>query len=151
MLIKPPHLRRMISEENDSLLKYNYSGEVKVSGYEFVLGTPRKPGNISNAFFSVLESGKDDTNALDIEVDIKINGTSCLTTKPKIAHTSGEDSEQRTTITDEDDGVTIAVIDGDANAYEPGDIITGKWTLTRTATPTTEIQHVCVVVELMPD
>ena len=73
------------------------SGEITASQMGNTLGVARFDGAIVGVYGSVLASGKDDTNALSVEFDVKINGTSVLTTKPKIAHVSGEASQFKTT------------------------------------------------------
>lgn len=126
------------------------SGEVDASAGGLVLGVARYAGKIMNVGLSVLASGKDDTNALSIEADVLINGTSCLTTKPKVAHVSGEASMQKTTLETGDTGITQAVINQAANEFAVGDVIQWNMLLTRTASPTTEMSNPAIVVEVEP-
>ena len=126
------------------------SGEITTNVTSALLGAAKEPGLISDAWLSVAGSGKDDTNTLQVALDVTINGTTCLTTNPIIAHVSGEAAQQKTTKTDSDTGVTQAVIDTDANSVAQGDVIGYSLTLTRTASPTTEMNNVAVVVEFEP-
>jgi len=127
-----------------------YSGEITANVKGKPLGAANLGGRVSEVFLSVEESGKDDTNTLSIEGDVFINGTSCLTTKPKIAHVSGEASQQKTTVVTGDTGITQSVMDPDNNAFSIGDVFSYDFNLTRTASPTTEIKHPVIVVRLEP-
>jgi hypothetical protein len=64
---------------------------------------------------------------------------------------SGEASQQKTTIATGDTGITQAVMDTDNNSYNPGDVITVTLSLTRTASPTTEMLNPVIVLELEPE
>lgn len=132
-----------------SLMKV-FSGQLTVNQTGVPIGAAKGTGRVVDAWISVLESGKDDSSTLSLTADVKINGTSCLTTQPILAHVSGEASQQKTTKEDDDTGVTQAVVDSGADDYAPGDIFTIDLTLTRTASPTTEMSNVAVVVELEP-
>jgi hypothetical protein len=126
-------------------------GDITADAANNMLGVARYPGAITEVFFSLGASGKDDTNPLSMTVDVNINGTTIFTTQPVIAHTSGESSEHRTTVPEaEDDGVTEAVIDVDANEFAAGDVITFDIDITRTASPTTEISNLGIIVECRP-
>lgn len=126
-------------------------GNLTATITNYPMASPKTYGKIANVYLSVGASGKDDTNVLSVEGDVLINGESCFTTKPKIAHVSGEDSMHKTTALVGDTGVTMPVINMAANRYSPGDVITGSFTLVRTASPTTEISAPIMVVELDPD
>jgi hypothetical protein len=67
-----------------------------------------------------------------------------------IAHISGETSQHKTTIVTGDTGITQAVINRDANSVAPGDVITAKFTVERTASPTTEITDPVINVGMKP-
>ena len=127
-----------------------YSGEFTINSTGGVLGAAPRSGVVRDVWLSVSASGKDDTNSLYVEADVFINGTTCLTTKPKIAHVSGEASQQKTTKVTGDTGVTQRVL-ASTNTFNPGDIFTYNFELTRTATPTSEIDDVALVVEFEPD
>jgi hypothetical protein len=127
------------------------SGEMTVHVRNAPLGAPKVAGKVANVFLSCEQSGKDDSEDLSFTCDVYINGTSCLTTPPAIAHVSGEVSQQKTTIITGDTGITQAVMDADNFSFNPGDVITYDLTLTRTASPTTEILTPCLVLELEPE
>jgi len=126
------------------------SGEFTTSSPGIPIGAMNGGGRISDVWLSVGASGKDNTNALGVEADVKINGTSCLTTKPKILHVSGEASQQKTTKVTGDTGITQAVLNASANTYTAGDVITWDRLITYTATPTTKLANLVVVVEFEP-
>ena len=126
------------------------SGEISDSRPGMPLGAANVSGRISNVWMSVGASGKDDAETLSMTADVKINGTSCLTTAPIIAHVSGEASTNKTTKADDDTGVTQAAVDPDANDVSYGDVITYDMTLTRTASPTTEMGTFAIAVEFEP-
>lgn len=116
------------------------------------LGIARTSGKIVGVKLSCAASGKDDTNALNFQADVKINGVTCLSTKPKIEHVSGEASQYKTTYPEAaDTGITEAALNYAANEFVPGDIITWDFDITRTASPTTEINTPSIVVELEPN
>lgn len=123
------------------------SGEFTVSQPGMPLGAANIAGKISNVWLSVGASGKDDAATLSVTADVKINGTSCLDTLPIIAHVSGEASTNKTTKDDADTGVTQCAMDPDANDVSYGDVITYDMTLTRTASPTTEMCTFAIAVE----
>lgn len=141
---------KQVNEVAEPSLMVVFSGEMTATQSNFPFGAVKGGGEIVNAWLSVEASGKDDSETLSVALDVKINGTTCLTTNPAIAHVSGEASQQKTTKEADDTGITQAVIDPDANDCVAGDMITGDLTLTRTASPTTEILNVAAVVELEP-
>ena len=144
-----PGFEQQVAASIEIPLTYHISGETTASKNGVPIGAPRKAGRIDNAYLSVGASGKDDSNTLSIEADVLVNGTTCLTTKPKIAHVSGEASTNKTTKEVGDTGITQAVMASD-NDYSPGDSITANFTMTRTATPTTVMANISLVVELRP-
>jgi hypothetical protein len=127
-----------------------YSGQITATQRGKPLGAIGVGGRVSNVWLSCLASGKDDGNTLSIAADVKINGTTCLTTQPAIAHVSGEASQQKTTKITGDTGITQASMSS-SNTVTAGDVLTYDLVLTRTATPTTEISNVVIVVELEPE
>jgi len=131
-------------------LQYAYSGEITGLTGHNPLGAVRKAGRVIDVSLSVGASGKDDTNPLQISGDVYINGTTCLSTKPSIAHVSGEASQQKTTKVTGDTGIAQAVINASANTVAPGDVITCSFSVERTSTPTTEISNPVIVVEFEP-
>lgn len=130
----------------DPPLQYAFSGELTTTK-NFNLGTVRNSVRLDAPILSVLECGRDDGNTLSVELDVKINGTSALSTKPKIVGNAGKASAQATTASS-GTNITQGVIDGDNNLASPGDVITGRLTIVRTATPTTEIANPSVLVPL---
>ncbi len=131
-------------------LHFEYSGELILTTGAIPLGAARKAGRVVDVWMSAGESGKDDSQRLDVSGEVLINGTTCLSTVPTISHVSGETSQQKTTKITGDTGITQAVIDETANIVSPGDVISTVFTLNRTSSPTTEISNVIIVVELEP-
>lgn len=125
------------------------SGELTANHTGVPMGSVGLPGRISDVWLSVGGSGKDDGHTLKVTADVLINGTTCLTTNPALAHVSGEAAQQKTTKTSTDTGVTQAAVSS-SNSVAQGDVISYSLTLTRTASPTTEINNVAVVVEFEP-
>jgi len=125
------------------------SGELTSNVTSAPMGAARFSGYISDVWLSVAGSGKDDAATLSLTADVMINGTTCLTTNPVIAHVSGEAAQQKTTKVSGDTGVTQAVLSS-SNSVSQGDVISYSLTLTRTASPTTEINNAAVVVEFEP-
>jgi hypothetical protein len=146
-----PAFRGQVSMHGEAPLTAVISGEITVGRDVSPLGSPRMAGRVADAYLSIFQSGKDDSNALALELDVKINNTSVFSTKPKIRHVSGESSTQKSTKVSGEAGCTSAIIDTDNNSYSPGDFFTYELTLTRTASPTTEMANAAIVVELEPD
>lgn len=127
-----------------------YSGELTAGVQDLTLGAVRIAGEIDDVFMSVEAMGKDDSNELNISGEVLINGVSCLSTVPMLAHVSGEASQQKTTVVIGDTGMTAAVMNRSTNKFSPGDIISAKFTIERTASPTTEIKNPVIVANLLP-
>ena len=125
------------------------SGELTTNVSGAPLGAANYGGKIQDVWLSVEGSGKDDSSTLSLTVDVKINGTTCLTTAPVIAHVSGEASTNKTTKVSGDTGVTQATMSS-ANSVSPGDMITYDMTLTRTASPTTEMRNFVIAADFEP-
>jgi hypothetical protein len=149
-ILKPsPNFKQQVAEYIEAPLRANLSGQLTTAKYYGILGTPRFSGRIANVVLSLGASGRDDTNALSLDADILINGTTALTTKPKISKVQAVASTHRTT-NSSGQGVIKAVM-ASTNSYNAGDLITYACTLTRTATPTTEMANAALVVELRPN
>jgi hypothetical protein len=71
-----------------------------------------------------------------------------LTTKPIIRSNHSTASAHKTTKVSGDTEITQAEINPDARSFSAGDVFTFDFDLTRTATPTTEMSNLVVVVEL---
>jgi hypothetical protein len=108
---------------------------------------PQLAGRIVAAYLSVGTNGVDATNPLNLELDVLVNGTSALTTKPKIDKTAG--TGKKNTIA-AGTGITVGVLDSTKTAVAAGDHITATLDITRTASPSTEIADVAVVVVIRP-
>lgn len=145
-----PGMPQRVSAMVEAPASITFSGELSVQANNISFRSPRFAGKITDAWLTVQESGRDDTlNDLYVEGNVYINGSTVLTTKPKIVANSGEASEQKTTIVTGDTNITQAVIDGTANSYNPGDALTGSFELTRTS-PTTEMADLVLVIEFEP-
>ena len=129
----------------------HYSGELKADAVNIPLGAARFAGQVTNVFMSLGSSGSDIAgNELNVTGEVFINDVSCLSTQPAIAHITGEAAIQKTTAVTGDTGIVQAVVNKSANTFEPGDVVSATFFLTRTATPTDEVQNPCIVVELEP-
>lgn len=127
-----------------------FSGEINNTQGIRPMGAAPYNGIIKDVWMSVGASGKNDTSVPTITGDVLINGTTCLSTNPIIAHVSGEASQQKTTKVTGDTGVTQAVVLSTAKVVVPGDVITCKLTYSGAASPTTKISQAVIVVELEP-
>lgn len=126
---------------------YTISGEFTADDSGVPLTSPDFDGYIQKVNVSLGASGKDDTNTLSVEVDVKVNTSTIFTTKPKIAHVSGEASQAKNTLSS-GDGITEAVYDRTATDFDAGDIIYADIDVTRTASPTTEMSNLVLSVYL---
>ena len=145
-----PAFKQQMAANNTAPIMATQSGEITVSTPGMPLGAANVGGRVSDVWFSVGASGKDDSATLSMTVAVKINGTSCLTTPTVIAHVSGEASTNKTTKISGDTGITQRVLDSDNNTVSAGDVVTYDMTLTRTASPTTEMNTVAIAVEFEP-
>ncbi|MFA6735898.1 MAG: hypothetical protein WCR87_03145 [Saccharofermentanales bacterium] len=141
---------KSIAANNLPPLFVSVSGNLTSSVSGAPIGAARCAGRVRKFWFTLGASGKDDTNPLQVSGELKINGTTCLSTRPSIGHISGEASQHKTTLVTGDTGMTQAVIDGDANSFSAGDIFTYDLDLVRTASPDTEISSIVVCAELEP-
>jgi len=145
------NFKRVMADESVFRMQGNISGEITEGTTGRLLGAVDFDGAISDIWLSVGASGKDAAEDLSIEADVFINGTTCLTTKPKIEHITGEDSQQKTTLAAAvDTGITEAGLLATAISFSAGDVLTYDFYITRTASPTTEIEAPCLVVDLVP-
>ena len=149
-MLPGPGFQRQVLAVGAPSLRESYSGEITVSKYGLPLGVSDITGYVKDVWMSTLACGRDNTNTLSAAVNVKINGTTCLTTQPKIYGKNGAASANRTTI-QSGEGVIEAVINDSAAAVSPGDVLTWDIVLTRTASPTTEMADAFVVVELRQD
>lgn len=140
-----------IGQYNEPPMTLLISGEFTTKRAGVVVGSPRFNGRVRNVWMSVKNCGHDASNALNISGEVYINGTTCLTTTPKIAAVSGETGAQKTTLVTGDTEIVQANIDESANSYNAGDVITADIALQRTATPGTELAGIVLVVDLLPD
>jgi hypothetical protein len=144
-----PAFGKQVAAVNMGINDGSISGEVTANATCLALGIARYAGKILNVGFSLLGCGRDDTDPLTAEADVLINGTSCLTTKPKIAANDGVAATQKTTLETGDTGITQAVINVAACEFAVGDVITWNLELSR-VTPDTEPHNPVVHVEMEP-
>jgi len=144
-----PSFLKQLGANDPSPMVALVSGELTTNVSGAPIGVFNFAGKVSRVWISLEGSGKDDTDDLSVTADAKINGTTCLTTQPIIAHVSGEASTTKTTKVAVDTGVTQAVIDGDANDGSPGDVLSFDMALTR-VTPDTEMRNFVIAVEIEP-
>ena len=127
------------------------NGDIDADFSGYPLHYCRHAGNIADVSLLLAEAGQDDDNTLSMEVDVQINGVSCLSTKPKISYVSGEASGRKGTMVSGEYTDTIqSILDYDNISYVPGDIITFDGDITRTSSPDTEMAGMCVNVEFDP-
>ncbi len=143
---------KQVQDVNLGPLYDTLSGEITASLTGRLLGVARTSGMIRGVHLSCLASGKDDDYALSFSAAVKINEVAALATQPIIAHVSGEASQAKTTYSEAaDTGITEMELNYAANEFSPGDIISWDFELTRTASPTTEMANIGIVVELEPN
>lgn len=120
------------------MMEYHTSGDVVATVTAKVIGIARGAGVIDKAGFRVGNTGTDASNPLSLEGDVLINGTTIFSTKPVIAKTAADGANSFASGT----GVTVGVINAAANIVAANDIITAVLTLTRTASPSDEMDTV---------
>lgn len=124
-----------------------YSGAITTNIPNIQVGAASVDGEISDVWFALGDCGVDASHALYIEADVYINGTTCLSTRPRsYARAAGA----RVNTIASGQYIRIASISTSANKVVRGDQITCDVVLTRTASPTTEIQNFVVCVDIQP-
>lgn len=134
--------------QNTQEMFYAISGQVTADMLGCPVGVAKIDGVITLVGLGVTGSGRDTSNALTLEADVKINGTTAMTTKAKINKNSGE--AKSTLASTLGSGDVAGVVDPSAAGVNKGDVITVDLDLTRTATPTYEITGPMVAVILEP-
>ena len=116
-----------------------------------VITITKQAGSVADVAIALNTAGVNTGETFSMEVDVLLNGTSCLTTKAKIDYTSGEASQQRSiAISGESETNTDAVIDTTANTFAENTIVSFEADITRTSTPQTEMEGLCVFVKFEP-
>jgi hypothetical protein len=127
------------------------SGEFVSSGEVRTLGVANFTGKVVRTIESVAASGKNDSSVPKVTFDVAIDGVSIFTTKPVIAHVSGELSQHKTTFSEADDtGITTEVINQSSCEFAIGSILTWTAVYSGAANPTTKIKNPSIIVEVEP-
>ena len=143
-----PSLQRKVTQKDVAPLMAVISGEI-TADVGAPIGVSNIAGRVVDVYLSLEERGRDDSNTHTLEMEVLLNGTTCLSTKPKIAANNGSASDQATTL-ESGTGITQAVIDTSNYDVSPGDVFRYFGVLTRTASPTTEMADGAVVVVIEP-
>ena len=139
--VDPEHLAATCTEK--VVLTHIVTGDITADPGDVLLGVASGAGTIVKAGFITSERGIDNTDALSVELDIEIGGTTIFTTKPKITEKTGGAASSFVA----GDDIQIGVIDAAANDVVANDVIGLEWTLVRT-TPDTEANGLTVYVEI---
>lgn len=132
-------------------LQDSISGEIVAAQTGRPMGAAHMAGRVTDFYISARNAGRDDDNHISLSGELKINGTSCLTTQPSIGYTSGEAGQQKTTRITGDTGVTQAVINDSANSLSAGDVLTWDLLVQSQASPDEKITDVVAVVVFEPE
>ena len=122
--------------------------DVTASVTNRMLGIARCGGRIEDIVIGLAAGGVDNESAISLEVDIKIDGTSCCTTKPKISYVSGE-LDKAITTNESGEGIIETIIDHDNKEFTDGSVFTYDATVVKT-TPDTEMSGLGIMVKLEP-
>ncbi len=120
----------------------DFPADITASVADETLFVAEEAGTIEDVIVYADNTGTDASNALEIEADVDIGGSSCLTTLPKITKAAADRSNSKAGGA----GVTGAAIDTAANTLTAGDRVSVDLNLTRTASPTDEMAGVIVQV-----
>lgn len=126
------------------------SGEITANG-QGILGSPSIGGRVQEVYASVQACGRDDAQDLYLDFNVYINGTTCLSTSARVTANNGSASEHKTSETSQANSDSVEAVIATAREFVPGDVLTYAATLTRTATPTTEMANACIVVKIEPN
>lgn len=144
-----PAAMKQFASNQIPALQASVSGEISASKTSIPMGAVNIRGRVQAAFLSFGDCGRDDSDDLYVELNVKINGTTCMTTKPKVPANDGSASEQKTTKVTGDTGIVQGVVNASANSVSPGDVVTVDFELTRVS-PDTEMANCFAVVEVEP-
>lgn len=122
-----------------------YPDDITANASALVAYVATKPGQIVNAGLYVAGSGMDDINPLSLELDVMINGTSIFSILPLISKSTWGVAANTFKA---GYGVTVGVVDGEANTLAVGDVVTFDLELIRTASPTEEMAGAVLVLEI---
>lgn len=123
------------------------SGEFTASKNGMILGVAPFTGRVKAVNIGLNNCGRDDSNPLNSAVDVKVNGTTIFSTKPSIDRNNGSAGTKKSTFGGET-GVTQPVFTVVRPPVSAGDTLTCDVTVTRTASPTTEMNGLSVFVDL---
>ena len=150
ILLPSPTFAKQATEFGLPAAKAFVNGEI-TADVNGLFDITRQAGKITDVAIAVNASGLDNANPLTMEVDVYLDGVTCLTTKPKITYTSGEASQQiSTAISGEYTDIVCAVLDTDAVDFSENTIVSFQANLTRTGSPGTEMEGLCVFVKYEP-
>jgi hypothetical protein len=135
---------KLQAQDDRERLQAATSGDIVASVTATFLGLALQAGVIAGAVLHVGNTGTDASNPLSLEMDTLINGVSSWTIKPAIAKTAADGARTNVAGT----GVTVGVLDPTKVALAIGDIITYSLTLTRTASPSDEMDSAHVEVQI---
>ena len=126
------------------------NGNITATFTGYPLHQCRHPGRVRQVSFSLVGTGRDADNILSMEIDVLLNGTTVLSTLPKISYISGELTSTKTTM-DSGESIIQGVLDYTNRDYNPGDVFTYNATIVRTSSPDDEMSGLCVLMEFEPN
>lgn len=122
-------------------LQATEAGNLTSSSTGNYLWTAPVAGMVVDVGIRVGTTGSDSTEDLEVEGDINIDGTTCMTTLPKITKAASNGADTFTAGT----GVTQGVVNAAANTFDRGDALTFDLDLERTASPSIEIADITII------
>jgi hypothetical protein len=140
-----PGFGDQVRECSPYFLNAAVSGEITATKRGIPLGMALVSGKVTAAVLALGDRGVDSSNPLKMELDIKKNGTSIFTTKPSIMD-DGTGGVATSRISGE--GIMPAVLDESRCVVAAGDVFTADLSMTRTASPTSEMKNPVIVLEL---
>lgn len=126
-----------------SPLRLTVDGDLTASVASKVIEVCQGAGTIIRAGIRLGNTGADGTDALSLQGDVKINGTSVFSTKPVIAKAAADAATSFGTAT----GVTPGQLDATKVTVAAGDVVTFEAALTRT-TPEDEMADLLGIVDI---
>jgi hypothetical protein len=120
-----------------------FAGDQTSTIAAYVIGIATGAGTVTSAGFHCAEGGADGTDALTLEGDILINGTSVFSTKPARTKAAADGLGTWVAAT----GITVGVLDATKVTVALGDVVTFVGTLDRT-TPEDEVADVTAFCEI---
>lgn len=141
--------RRQVADEVFPPFQASISGEFSASRGGMPLGLARFDGRVKSVHLSAY-CGYNSSQEPTIEANVKINGVSVFSTKPKLVGNTGAVAYKTTFEAADDTGATQAVLNAAAIDFVAGDLFTWDLAYTGNGSPSVKTANPAIIVEVEP-